>query len=133
MQGKDFLFLGYSLADWNVRVILRKLLKRSIARPVKAGRSLTAKTWVEQEVWQASNLKIYPMNILAFASDCRVIYEHCCRLRSRLLMSGSTRLKARTPSIFLAASAKAKSSPITSLLAPLRCSTDRAAWAKAPF
>ena len=32
MQGKNFLFLGYSLEDWNVRVILRKLLNPDQAR-----------------------------------------------------------------------------------------------------
>src|SRR5262249_3340802 len=37
MEGKDFLFLGYSLEDWNVRVILRKLLKRATNRDVRVG------------------------------------------------------------------------------------------------
>lgn len=71
MQGKDFLFLGYSLADWNVRVILRKLLKRStaLAKPVKCWAIAHGKNAVEQEVWQASNLKIYPMDILAFVTQ----------------------------------------------------------------
>jgi SIR2-like domain len=71
MQGKDFLFLGYSLADWNVRVILRKLLKRStaLARPVKCWAIVNGKNRVEQQVWQANNLNIYPMDILAFAKE----------------------------------------------------------------
>ena len=35
MQGKDFLLLGYSLEGWNVRVILRKLMKAAKSGEVR--------------------------------------------------------------------------------------------------
>jgi hypothetical protein len=70
MQGKDFLFLGYSLGDWNVRVILRKLLKRTpTAKPVKCWAIVSGKTQVAQQVWQAQNLNIYPMDLPEFATE----------------------------------------------------------------
>jgi hypothetical protein len=70
MKGKDFLFLGYSLADWNVRVILRKLLKRTTAaKPVRCWAIVGGKTHVAQQVWQAQNLNIYPMDLLQFARE----------------------------------------------------------------
>jgi hypothetical protein len=70
MQGKDFLFLGYSLADWNVRVILRKLLKRATAvKPVKCWAIVSGKTQIAQQVWQAQNLNIYAMDLPEFAAE----------------------------------------------------------------
>jgi SIR2-like domain len=70
MQGKDFLFLGYSLSDWNVRVILRKLLKRTTAaRPVRCWAIVSGKTQIAQQVWQAQNLNIYPMDLPEFAKE----------------------------------------------------------------
>jgi hypothetical protein len=70
MQGKDFLFLGYSLSDWNVRVILRKLLKRTAAaRPVRCWAVVSGKTQIAQQVWQAQNLNIYPMDLTLFAKE----------------------------------------------------------------
>ena len=69
MQGKDFLFLGYSLADWNVRVILRKLLKRATTKPVRCWAIVSGKSQVAQQVWQAQNLNIYPMELPDFAKE----------------------------------------------------------------
>jgi hypothetical protein len=69
MQGKDFLFLGYSLEDWNVRVILRKLLTRAAAGSVKFYAIVDGPSEVEQQVWQAQNLNIYPMDLLTFAEE----------------------------------------------------------------
>lgn len=70
MQGKDFLFLGYSLADWNVRVILRKLMKRTpAAKPVKCWAIVSGKNQVAQQVWQAQNLNIYPVDLRDFAEE----------------------------------------------------------------
>ena len=73
MLGKDFLFLGYSLADWNVRVVLRKLLKSAPAtRPnMKCWAIVRNKSHVEQQVWHAQNLNIYPMDLLTFAEELK--------------------------------------------------------------
>jgi hypothetical protein len=69
MEGRDFLFVGYSLVDWNVRVILRKLLTRSAAGRVKFWAIVSGHSEVEQRVWQAQNLNIYPMDLLDFAKE----------------------------------------------------------------
>jgi hypothetical protein len=68
LQGKDLLFLGYSLADWNVRVILRKLLRQA-TQAVKFWAIVSGHSDVEQELWQARDLRIYPMDLLAFAEE----------------------------------------------------------------
>jgi hypothetical protein len=74
MRGKDFLFLGYSLADWNVRVILRKLLKQasiassaSSARPVRCWAIVSGKTHFEQQVWKTQSLNIHSEDLQVFA------------------------------------------------------------------
>jgi hypothetical protein len=88
MQGKNLLFLGYSLEDWNVRVILSKLLKSSRrgqkSDPRTGGeptddwesedRPTQVRYWAiakgrsdaEQRVWQSNNLNIYAMDLREF-------------------------------------------------------------------
>jgi hypothetical protein len=66
MRNKDFLFLGYSLRDWNIRVILRKLLKgTSTARRCWA--IVSGKSQVEQQVWARQNFNIHSENLKDFA------------------------------------------------------------------
>jgi hypothetical protein len=90
LEGKNFLFLGYSLEDWNVRVILRKLLNR--ANETRDCRLINSQTndsdtsmsqggevrfWaivrgrsdVEQEIWHAQNLNIYSMDLCEFTKN----------------------------------------------------------------
>jgi len=67
MEGKAFLFLGYSLTDWNVRVILRKILKENPDRRIWA--IVTGQSAAEQELWQARYLTIYPMDLRVFAKE----------------------------------------------------------------
>jgi hypothetical protein len=67
IEGKDFLFLGYSLEDWNVRVILRKLLKRTTPDSVRFWAIVSGREETEHELWEARDLKIYPMDLLVFA------------------------------------------------------------------
>jgi SIR2-like protein len=68
MHGKDFLFLGYSLEDWNVRVILRKLLHhRRAVGDVRFWAIVRGRSYAQQKVWQAHNLNVYPMDLNEFA------------------------------------------------------------------
>jgi hypothetical protein len=67
MQGKNFLFLGYSLEDWNVRVILRKLLKPIKSGDVRCWAIVRGRSDTEQRVWQSQSLNIYPMDLLVFS------------------------------------------------------------------
>jgi hypothetical protein len=74
MRKKSFLFLGYSLEDWNVRVILRKLLDSMPSR-AGDGRDQRGRFWAivrglseaEQKVWQSQNLNVYEMDLVVFA------------------------------------------------------------------
>jgi SIR2-like domain len=67
MQGKNFLFLGYSLEDWNVRVILRKLLNPVKPGDVRCWAIVRGRSDTEQRVWQSNSLNIYPMDLLKFS------------------------------------------------------------------
>jgi hypothetical protein len=69
MEARDLLFLGYSLDDWNVRVILRKLLSRQVAGGVKFWAIVGGHSVVQQQVWQAHNLNIYPMDLVTFTDE----------------------------------------------------------------
>jgi hypothetical protein len=66
MRNKDFLFLGYSLRDWNVRVILRKLLKGT-ATARRCWAIVSGKSQVEQQVWAKQNLNIHSEDLKVFA------------------------------------------------------------------
>jgi hypothetical protein len=68
MRNKDFLFLGYSLRDWNVRVILRKLLKGT-ATARRCWAIVSGKSQVEQQVWAKQNLNIHSENLKVFAEQ----------------------------------------------------------------
>lgn len=73
MRRKSFLFLGYSLEDWNVRVILRKLLD-SLPSGATESRTEKVRFWAivlglsdaEQKVWQSQNLNVYQIDLLTF-------------------------------------------------------------------
>jgi hypothetical protein len=69
MQNKGILFLGYSLEDWNVRVILRKLLKPPKAEDVKCWAIVKGRTDREREVWNARDLNVYSVDLASFAQN----------------------------------------------------------------
>lgn len=69
IEGKDFLFLGYSLVDWNVRVILRKLLRRISPGSVRFWAIVRGRSNIEEEVWKSHALNIYPMDLNEFAAE----------------------------------------------------------------
>jgi hypothetical protein len=73
MRGNNILFLGYSLEDWNIRVILRKLLVSiPSGRPseeteeIRFWAIVQGRSDAEQRIWQHRNLNIYPMDLREF-------------------------------------------------------------------
>jgi SIR2-like domain len=89
MRGKNLLFIGYSLEDWNIRVILSKLLKptKRVHRPsgkpdggpanefesdnepsqVRYWAIVRGRSDAEQRVWQSKDLNIYPIDLREFS------------------------------------------------------------------
>jgi hypothetical protein len=70
IEDKAILLLGYSLMDWNVRLILRKILKRDLNRPIWA--IVSGHSEAEQELWQARELRIFPVQLQKFADELSI-------------------------------------------------------------
>jgi NAD-dependent SIR2 family protein deacetylase len=76
MRERSFLFLGYGLKDWNVRVLLRKLAQ---AR----GRTDKITSWAivlepgqsEQEVWRRQDVEIHGVDLDSFVARLRDALE----------------------------------------------------------
>jgi SIR2-like domain len=70
MLDSNFLFLGYGLADWNLRAFLRTLWKR---------RELTAQGWavqrdatpLEKEFWRSRNIEIHETELDLYVTRLR--------------------------------------------------------------
>jgi hypothetical protein len=75
---RSFLFLGYSLRDWNLRVILKNL-NRAFARRAAAEDEERVPSWaiqwkpteLECRLWVKRNIDIYGMNIEQFVRRMR--------------------------------------------------------------
>lgn len=71
MAKSRFLFLGYSLLDWNVRVMLRKL-----RQPLRA-QDDRLRSWAinkdpgaaERKIWEAHKVNIYDLDIRVFVDE----------------------------------------------------------------
>jgi hypothetical protein len=75
MRGKNFLFLGYSLEDWNVRVILSKLLDPNKPGSVCCWAIVLGRSDAEQRVWQSQSLNIFPMDLRVFTDQLEAEIE----------------------------------------------------------
>jgi hypothetical protein len=72
-RGRNFLFLGYSLADWNLRVVLRNLGREFEAQSQRGG---GAKHWaiqdrpsaIEQWLWDRRGVNVYDQRIEDFVA-----------------------------------------------------------------
>ena len=73
MEGKNFLFLGYSLEDWNVRVILRKLMKMARQGEVRCWAIVKGRSDAELRVWGQKGLNIYSVDLKEFSE--RLVVE----------------------------------------------------------
>lgn len=69
MRERSFLFLGYGLKDWNIRVLLYKLAQTR-------GRTEKIRSWAivrnpgkaEQELWLAQNVEMHDIDLDAFVT-----------------------------------------------------------------
>lgn len=73
-RGRSFLFLGYSLSDWNMRVVLRNLGREFDAQSQRGG---ATKHWaiqdrpsaVEQWLWGTRGVNVYDQRLEAFVAS----------------------------------------------------------------
>jgi hypothetical protein len=68
MKRRNFLFLGYGLKDWNVRVMLRKLmLTRNPADNVKSWAIVRNASDAEKALWGAQGVDMFELELDVFA------------------------------------------------------------------
>lgn len=68
LDGKRILFLGYSLEDWNVRVIIRRFIQKKDSSQ-KSWAIVRGHSDVEQDIWKTRNLNIYSMDLVEFTNE----------------------------------------------------------------
>lgn len=67
MKEKSFLFLGYRLRDWNVRVLLRKLAQaRGRTEKITSWAIVLEPGQAEQDIWRKQDIEIYGIDIDTF-------------------------------------------------------------------
>jgi NAD-dependent SIR2 family protein deacetylase len=71
MQRQNFLFLGYGLRDWNVRVMLRKLtlMQLETAEPIVSWAIVREASASEKQLWRAHNVRMYEVELDEFAKQ----------------------------------------------------------------
>ena len=69
-KSRHFLFLGYGLRDWNLRVVLNRI-EKDLRRPksVKSWAIQQGPSPLEQRFWQERNVEVYNMTIDEFVRD----------------------------------------------------------------
>lgn len=69
LRERSFLFLGYGLKDWNVRVLLHKLAQ---TRPpnvqIRSWAVVREPSLAEQELWRAHNVEMLDVDLESFAA-----------------------------------------------------------------
>lgn len=69
MKEKSFLFLGYGLRDWNVRVLLRKLAQtRGRTERIRSWAVVLNPTKAESELWKAQNVEMHGIDLDDFVT-----------------------------------------------------------------
>lgn len=69
IRKKSFLFLGYGLRDWNIRVLLRKLAEgRGVSEKIRSWAIVRNPGLAEQELWRAQNVEMYDIDLEAFVT-----------------------------------------------------------------
>jgi hypothetical protein len=77
---KSFLFLGYSLRDWNLRVVLKNLNKYFARRTAQNNADEVPPSWaiqlspseLESTLWQKRNVAIYGLSLDEFVKDISI-------------------------------------------------------------
>lgn len=76
-QVRHFLFLGYGLSDWNLRVVLNRI-ERDLRRPkdMKSWAIQYQSKPIEQRFWQERGVELYDLTIDEFVKELELSREH---------------------------------------------------------
>jgi hypothetical protein len=69
---RSFLFLGYGLRDWNVRVLLRKImLSRNQSKRIKSWAVVKSASVAEKRLWASHGIEIFEIDLQTFAQELK--------------------------------------------------------------
>ena len=139
-QTRPFLFLGYGLYDWNLRVILNRIQEFRGHPKFKSWAIETLSKPVERKLWEARGVDVYdgitPDEFLTESEKAEVrprrLALHAARPHSPPLTAGSSPSTNATRPSSSAASAKPVSSPPACSPRPSPCSMAPAESANRP-
>jgi hypothetical protein len=66
LQKSRFLFLGYSLNDWNFRVLLQRIREKHSDSSLRHWACLLGEDFVEAQFWQLRGVNIYHISLDIF-------------------------------------------------------------------
>lgn len=67
MRPRSFLFLGYGLKDWNIRVMLRKLAETRARNRVRSWAIVLRPTPADRTLWQAQDVTLHSIDLADLA------------------------------------------------------------------
>ena len=74
-QQKHFLFLGYSLTDWNFRVILRRIqIEAELGKDYRSWAIQHKPSMTDQRFWAKRNVEVYDVDLDEFVAGVRAEY-----------------------------------------------------------
>jgi SIR2-like domain len=71
LHGRQFLFLGYGLGDWNLRVVLREIFRKTRFGHNKSWAIQFKPSELERQLWDQRGVKIYDIDINDFVKRLR--------------------------------------------------------------
>jgi hypothetical protein len=71
LQRSRFLFLGYSLQDWNFRVLLQRIRERHSDSSLRHWACLLSQDFVEAQFWQLRGVNVYQISLDIFLSSLK--------------------------------------------------------------
>lgn len=73
MRGRSFLFLGYALRDWNIRVLLHKLAQARGTERILSWAIARNTGLAEHLIWRAQDVKMYDLDLDAFVTSLEAV------------------------------------------------------------
>jgi hypothetical protein len=68
-QSRHFLFLGYSLRDWNLRVVLNRIQDSRRSSDITSWSIQHKPSLMERKFWQKRGVEVYDMTLDDFVRD----------------------------------------------------------------